>query len=196
VKNQLFIALICFSLASCVISPKKYHYTGTKHNNKGAIRVIQTQQTVQDNSGIIYGNIQTSSRLKNIEINKILFNGKLDAKNKLRVRTFSNGNFIAENLKPGNYIISSIDTRKNTLDIKILEKEVEYFSIQVHPNEVVYAGTYKIISSTDVSIKTKERLMLQRSAYPTEKKILRHVSKIEKNTKWAKSLKARMNKLI
>lgn len=195
-KYHLFVIFICLSFTSCAITSKTHHYTGTRHNNQGVGRVAKSNDIKQDNTGIIYGNIQTNSRLKDIEINKILPNGKVDYKSNIRVRTFSNGNFIVENLKHGNYIISSIDTRSNTFDLFATENDVEFYSIQVYSGEAVYAGTYKILTTKKNGTKKKDNVVILRSAIPTEKKILRHVSKVERNTLWLRLLKARMRKLI
>ncbi|VAW95318.1 hypothetical protein MNBD_GAMMA22-34 [hydrothermal vent metagenome] len=191
-KLQLFICFISLVLTSCAITGKKYHYTGTKHDNKGAIRVVEVVKIQHNNSGIIYGNVQTNSRLKSIVINKLLLNGKIDKKTTIIVRTFANGNFVAENLKPGNYIISSLETTNNSLDLFVVTPDMEFFSIKVHVAEAKYAGTFKIVDS---KIKI-DRLVLVRSAIPTEKKILKHVSFLERDTVWEKMLLARMRKLI
>jgi len=196
VKYHLFILYICLNLASCAITSSKHHYTGTKHNNKGAMRVVKTNDIQLDNGGIIYGNIQTYSRLEDIDINKILSTGKIDFKNKIKVRTFSNGNFIAENLKPGKYIISSIDTRNKAIDLEVLVRDVEFYSIIVRAGEAVYAGTYQIKVSKITGVDGKHKIQLLRSAVPTEKRILKHVSKIERDSIWGRSLRARMQLLI
>ncbi|MFV2059638.1 MAG: hypothetical protein ACC653_03080 [Gammaproteobacteria bacterium] len=190
-KYQLFILFICLNLASCAITGKKHHYTGTKHNNKGAIRIVGSAVTPVENSGIIYGNIQSNSQLKNVEIYKLLANGKVDPNNHFRVRTFSNGNFIVENLLPGNYIISSVETKNNFLGLYATEREMEFYSIQVRQAEAVYAGTYKIIITQH-----NDNINVMRSAYPNEKKILQHVSQVERDSIWYQSLKARMRILI
>ncbi len=195
-KLQLLTCLISLTIASCAITGKKYHYTGTKHNNKGAIRVVERVKIQQNNSGIIYGNFQTSSRLRSLVINKLLSNGKVDKKTTVIVRTFVNGNFVAENLKPGNYIISSLETRNHSLDLFVVAPDMEFFSIKVNEAEAKYAGTFKIIASQNNSKTNVNRLVLIRSAIPTEKKILKHVSFLERNTVWEKMLLARMEKLI
>ncbi|MFV1983904.1 MAG: hypothetical protein ACC657_10235 [Thiohalomonadales bacterium] len=192
-KYHLFILFISLSLVSCAITKQKNHYTGTRHNNKGAVRYVVSFNNHQNYSGFIYGNIQTYSGLKNVEINKLV-NGKVDSNSNIKVRTFSNGNFVVENLEPGNYIISSIKTGNKSLDIFNMENEVEFFSIKVLENKVVYAGTYKILTSEINATEIKAKVL--RSAVPTEKKILKHVSILEKNSKWAKSINARMQELI
>ncbi len=192
VKLQLLICLISLTLASCAITGKKYHYTGTKHNNKGAIRVVERVKIQHNNSGIIYGNFQTGSRLRSVVINKLLGNGKVDKNASVNVRTFINGNFVAENLKPGIYIISSLETRNHSLDLFVVVPDMAFFSIKVNEAEAKYAGTFKIVDTQN----NTNRLVLIRSAIPTEKKILKHVSFLERDTVWEKMLLARMKKLI
>ncbi len=193
VKYRLFILFICLNLASCAITAKKHHYSGTKHNNKGAVRIVHSNDVHIDGSGIIYGNIQSLSQLKNVEIYKLKANGKVDPVKHFRVRTFSNGNFIAENLPTGHYIISSVETKNNLLGLYSSEQQMEFYSIHVPQAEVVYAGTFKVIVT---QIKDTDRITVSRSAYPTEKKILQHVSKVEHDTIWYRSLRARMRILI
>jgi hypothetical protein len=190
---RLFLLFICLNLASCVITNKKHNYTGTRHNNKGAVRIVHSYDIQLENSGIIYGNIKSQSQLKNIELYKLLANGKVDQENYYRVRTFSNGNFIAENLLPGNYIITSVETKSNLLGLYSSEHEMEFYSIQVHQGEAVYAGTFKVVVT---QINDTEKVTVSRSATPTEKKILRHVSKVERDTIWYRSLKERLRILI
>jgi len=158
------------------------------------MRVIQVDVIQENSNGIIYGNIQTESRLKDIDIYKVLINGTIDTKTVIRVRTFSNGNFIVENLKPGNYIISCVHTRNDSLDFYDFKSEIEFYSIQVRQGEVVYAGTYEIFLSKLNN--EQDQVKVYRSALPTEKRILQHVSMVERNSIWAKLLRERMSKLI
>ncbi len=190
-KYQLFIIVISLFLASCVITGQKHHYTGTKHNNKGVIRTVKPAVIHQLNSGIIYGNFQTYTRLRNIKINFVFKNGKIDTKSRIIVRTFTNGNFIAENLQPGHYIITSIETKNNSLDLRLMAKEVEFFAIKILAGQAVYAGTFKIVVAQG-----SNKMILMRSAIPTEKKILKHVTTIERDTLWLKPLKQRIQNLI
>ena len=192
-KYRLFRLFICLNLASCAITAKKHYYTGTKHNNKGAVRIVHSNDAHLDGSGIIYGNIQSHSQLKNVEIYKLLANGRVDPHNHFRVRTFSNGNFIAENLPAGHYIISSVETKNNLLGLYSSEQEMEFYSIHVPKAEVVYAGTFKIVVT---QIKDTDKITVSRSAYPNEKKILQHVTRVERDSVWYRSLKERMRILI
>jgi hypothetical protein len=196
VKIQLLVCFLCFSLASCAITAKKYHYKGTKHNNKGVVRVIKSNDIQHVNSGIIYGNIQTTEQLKDLQINMLFANGKLDLESSIRVRTFNNGNFIAENLKPGKYIISSVDTYGNSMKLFVIDDETDFFAITVDQGEAVYAGTYRIKSFLVTGQMVNAKMILYRSPIPSEKKILEHVSIVEKNSIWARKLNVRMNNLI
>ncbi len=191
VKHQLFISFISLCLVSCAITGQKHHYTGTKHNNKGVIRTVKPVVIHQLNSGIIYGNYQTYTRLKDIKIKYVFKSGKIDSKSRITVRTFANGNFIAENLRPGRYIITSVETKNNSLDLLLMAKEVEFFSIKVLAGQAVYAGTFKIAVAQG-----SDKMILMRSAKPTEKKILKHITLIERDTLWLKPLKMRIQNLI
>lgn len=195
-KNHLAILFISIILASCAITDKKNNYTGTRHNNKGAVRVVAPSDHQVKNSGIIYGNIQTKSPLKGIVIHKVLPNGKVDIANNIKSRTFDNGNFIIENLESGSYIISSVDTKSISMDIFTQENEIQFYQIQVNPGEAVYAGTFKIVTSKFKNADDKINVTVYRSPIPTEKNILRHVSTVEHNTTWSRSLKLRMQELI
>ena len=111
-----------------------------------------------------------------------------------RVLVFDNGNFMAENLKPGRYIISAFNTKRSDF-VLVNSKRTAYQNIiHVEPGEVKFVGSYRI---TDI-----KRGLLDKGEYdvrqirkPSERRVLKHLFRVTKGTVWQAMLEHRMQEL-
>ena len=111
-----------------------------------------------------------------------------------RVLIFNNGNFMAENLKPGKYIISAFNTQ-NSKYVLVNSKRTAYQDVlHIEPGEVKYIGTYRV---TDIKrgLLRKGEFDVRRIRKPSERRIIKHLFHVTEGTAWQAMLKHRMQEL-
>lgn len=111
-----------------------------------------------------------------------------------RVLVFNNGNFMAENLKPGKYIISAFKTKKSKYILVNSKRSAYQDIIHIERGEVKYIGTYRV---TDVKrgLLSKGEFDVRRIRKPSERRIIKHLFNVTKGTVWQAMLEHRMQEL-
>lgn len=111
-----------------------------------------------------------------------------------RVLVYNNGNFMAENLPPGKYIISSFKT-KNSDFILVNSKQTAYQEIiHVEPGEAKFIGSYRI---TDIKrgLLSKGEFDVRQIRKPSERHVIKHLFNVTQGTVWQAMLEHRMQEL-
>lgn len=181
VVNNFIIICSVLMISACA-SPQ--YYNDSRNN--------ALQDNLNLTTGMIYGNIQLDSSLRDIRISRLLKSGKVSDGKQIKVRTFSNGNFIAENLPQGSYVISAVVSKRKTYNNFFGKNKSAYYALHIGSGEVVYAGTYKVKQD---KIKSNKYYIF-RAKKPNEKEILDHIIKIEVGSIWYHPLVSRMDNLF
>ncbi|MDH5601284.1 MAG: hypothetical protein OEY78_08285, partial [Gammaproteobacteria bacterium] len=126
--SLLFLALLfALNISGCATKPKPPFEIKNAEN------------------GIIYGNIYIPGReVTEIELREY---GKLyipPFRSPPRVMVFRNGNFVAENLTPGNYYISRFKSNKLEYNLVKDGRSAYQWVFNVEPAAVKYIGAYEI----------------------------------------------------
>ncbi len=111
-----------------------------------------------------------------------------------RVLIYNNGNFMAENLKPGKYIISAFNTKKSDF-VLVNSKRTAYQNIiHVGVGEAKFIGSYRI---TDIKrgLLDKGEFDVRRARKPSERRVIRHLFNVTQGTVWQAMLEHRMQEL-
>jgi len=111
-----------------------------------------------------------------------------------RVLIYNNGNFMAENIKPGQYIISAFNTKKSDF-ILVNSKRTAYQDIiYVEPGEAKFIGSYRI---TDIKrgLLDKGEFDVRQARKPSERRVIKHLFNVTRGTVWQAMLEHRMQEL-
>lgn len=111
-----------------------------------------------------------------------------------RVMIFRNGDFVAENLKPGSYYIARFISKKLLYSLVKDERSAYQWIINVEPGAVKYAGAFEI---TDVTpgLFVKGDFNIRSVRNPSERKILKHMFQITQGTGWQTRIDRRIKSL-
>lgn len=111
-----------------------------------------------------------------------------------RVVIFENGNFMAENLKPGKYMISAFNTEEGDFVLVKSRRTAYQRIINVAAGEAKYIGSWKI---TDIKTGrfNKGEFDIRRVRKPGERRVIKHLFQVAKGTAWEAMLEHRMQEL-
>ncbi len=133
--------------------------------------------------GMIYGNIQAPDRVTEVVLREY---GKVYIRpfnRPPRVLIYRDGNFMAENLKPGKYIFSSMTTVNKRYNL-VREKINAYQHIvTVHPGEIVYIGSFALFDLPQKDIHRDSFEML-RMRKPDERTVIKGLYEKSVGTGW------------
>ena len=152
-------------------------------------------EIVSPEKGMIYGNIHIPGHaVTEVELREF---GKFYLPPFIvppRVMIFKNGNFVAENLSPGNYYIARFISNKLLYSLVRDGTSSYQWIINVEPGAVKYVGAYEI---TDVvpGIFVKGKFNLRRKRHPSERKILKHMFQVTQGTGWQTRIQRRIKSL-
>lgn len=145
--------------------------------------------------GMIYGNVHIPghevTEIELREYDKLYIPPFI---NPPRVMVFRNGNFVAENLKPGNYYISRFVSKKLFYTLVKDTRSAYQRIITVDPGTVKYIGSFEI---TDISpgIFTVGDFTIRSVRHPTEREVLKHMYEITQGTGWQDRIDSRIKSL-
>ncbi len=111
-----------------------------------------------------------------------------------RVLIYNNGNFMAENLKPGKYIISAFNTKKSDFVLVNSKRTAYQEIIHVEPGEAKFIGSYRI---TDIKrgLLDKGEFDIRVVRKPSERRVIKHLFNVTRGTVWQAMLEHRMQEL-
>jgi len=112
-----------------------------------------------------------------------------------RVLVYNNGNFMAENLKPGKYIISSFNTKRSDF-VLVNSKRTAYQNIiHVEPGKAKYIGSYRVSDVDRGLLVNKGEFDVRQIRKPSERHIIKHLYNVTHGTVWQAMLEHRMKEL-
>ncbi len=108
------------------------------------VGIAPPEEIKSPDMGMIFGNIQASERVIEVSLREY---GKVYIRpfnRPPRVLIYKNGDFMAENLKPGKYIFSSMVTLSKRYNL--VQKKIDAYQriVTVHPGEIVYIGSFEL----------------------------------------------------
>ena len=169
--------LVLLSVSGCAIKPKPPF------------------EITSPEMGMIYGNIHIPGHeVTEIELREF---GKFYLPPFVkppRVMIFRNGNFVAENLKPGSYYISRFVSKKLLYSLVKDGHSAYQWIINVEPGEVKYVGAYEITDVVPgVFVRGDFNMRVKRS--PSERTVLKHMFQITQGTGWQTRIQRRIKSL-
>lgn len=146
-------------------------------------------------ASMIYGHISVSDdEINNIELREY---GKVYIPpfiNPPRVLVFKNGNFMAENLPPGNYYIARLSSRKTDYTL-VNDLQTSYqWVIKVLPSSSQFVGAYHITNIEPGNF-ARGKFDFRSSLQPTERRILKHMYEVTSGTAWQTLIERRIKEL-
>jgi len=146
------------------------------------------------NRSMIFGHVTAPEKVIEVELREY---GKFyipPFKKPPRVLIYNNGHFMAENLKPGKYIISAFNT-KNSEFVLVNSRRTAYQNIiHVEPGKAKFIGSYRI---TDVKrgLLDKGEFDVRRARKPSERRVIKDLFNATYGTVWQAMLEHRMQEL-
>lgn len=145
--------------------------------------------------GIIYGNIHIAGHeVTEVELREF---GRLYVPPFVvppRVMIFRNGDFVAENIPPGDYYISRFVSKKLIYPLVKDGTSAYQWIIHVEPGATTFVGAYEI-TDVDPGIFVKGNFNIRTVRHPSERKVLKHMYKITQGTRWQSRIDRRIKSL-
>lgn len=112
-----------------------------------------------------------------------------------RVLVYEDGTFMAENLKPGKYVIAGFRAgKKNHFNLVRSEQQAYQKVIHVKPGEIKYVGSYQIYV-TKSRLLGKGKFEVEEILRPGERQVLRNLQVVTEGTGWQKMIERRLKEL-
>jgi hypothetical protein len=144
--------------------------------------------------GAIFGHIQAPERVKEVVIRKY---GKIYIRpfnRPPRVLIYKNGDFMAENLEPGDYVFAAVSTLGDRYNL-IQNKTDAYQDIfTVHPGSIKYIGSYKLYEFRPEDGR-REKFDIMRLRKPDERTVIKNLYHKSKGTGWQDLFNKRLMEL-
>ena len=145
--------------------------------------------------GMIYGSVLANDRITAVDFFEygktyVRFFTKIP-----RVLVYENGTFMAENLKPGKYVIAGFRAgKKNHFNLVRSEQQAYQRVIHVKPGELKYVGSYQI-HVTKSRLLGKGKFKVEEIQRPGERQVLRNLQVVTAGTGWQKMIERRLKEL-
>lgn len=150
-------------------------------------------RTVTDS--MIYGHISVSDdEITGIELRQY---GKIYIPpfvNPPRVLVFNNGNFLVENLPPGNYYIARLSSKKTDYTLVNNVQTSYQWIIKVEPGTSQFVGAYRITNIEPGNF-GRGKFDFRSTLQPTERRILKHMYEVTSGTGWQSLIERRIKEL-
>jgi len=111
-----------------------------------------------------------------------------------RVLVFDNGMFMAENIKPGKYVIASFRSDRNHYNLVSSRRQVYQRIFRVESGEMEYVGSYNVQSRREDRRET-QKFKITRIQRPGERDVLKHIYDITEGTAWQDKIARRLKEL-
>jgi hypothetical protein len=146
-------------------------------------------------AGFVYGYVETNDEI--IERIDFIEYGKVYVppfSNPPRVLVYNNGVFMAENIKPGKYIISGFRSDRNHYNLA-RNKRLAYQKIFiVEPGELEYLGAYNVFV-TEKGRLDYGGLKVHELQRPGERDVLKELYHLTEGTVWQQKIARRLKEL-
>ena len=163
--------------------------------NTSRSKMAPPEDSQSADAGFAYGFFETQNEV--IERIDLIEYGKVYVPpftNPPRVLVYENGVFMAENLKPGKYIISGIRSERNHYNLA-RNKRLAYQKIFIiEPGEMEYLGAYnlRVIEKGQLDYGELKIRELQR---PGERDVLKELFHLTEGTIWQDKIARRLKQL-
>ena len=179
VLRKLFILSMVMGLLSC---------SGI------GVSVAPPKEVKSSDMGLIFGNIRAPERITEVVLRKY---GKIYIRpfnRPPRVLVYKNGDFMAENLEPGSYILSTVVTVGNRYNL--IDQKIDAYQniIDLNPGSVKYLGTYQIFDLRDEDGRREKFEMMSRRK-PDERQIVKTLYSKSRGTGWQDLFNKRLMEL-
>jgi hypothetical protein len=111
-----------------------------------------------------------------------------------RVLVFNNGMFMAENIKPGNYVISAVHTPRNNFNLANSKREAYQRIYHILPGDMYYLGSFNLHVTQKGKISYGE-FKVTELVRPGERDILMYLYHVTEGTVWQKKISRRLKEL-
>jgi hypothetical protein len=147
--------------------------------------------------GIIYGHVEAGVRITQVNLREY---GKFyfpPFRVPPKVEIYPNGDFIAENLKPGKYYIASyVAVNKQKLSLAAKKYQPYQFVFTVKPGALKYVGSYRITGRYQYDRHADPGdFFLQKVRLPGEREVLRRIYSLTEDTGWQQRIDRRLKEL-
>jgi len=145
--------------------------------------------------GMIYGSVLANEKITAVDFFEygktyVRFFTKIP-----RLLVYENGTFMAENLKPGKYVIAGFRAgKKNHFNLVRSEQQAYQRVIHVKPGELKYVGSYQI-HVTKSRLLGKGKFEIEEILRPGERQVLRNLQVVTAGTGWQKMIERRLKEL-
>ena len=145
--------------------------------------------------GMVYGNVHIPGHeVTEIELREF---GKFYLPpfiNPPPVMIFRNGNFVAENLSPGNYYISRFVSKKLLYPLVKDSRSAYQWVFNVEPGAVKYVGSFQV-TNVKPGLFAKGDFRIRSVRHPSERKVLKHLFHVTQGTGWQARIDRRIKSL-
>lgn len=145
-------------------------------------------------SGMIFGHIKAPERVTEVVIRRY---GKIYIRpfnRPPRVLVYKNGDFMAENLEPGDYVLAAVVTAGDRYNL-IQSKNDAYQDIfTVPPGGIKYIGSYRLFEFRPEDGR-REKFEVIRLRKPDEREVVKNLYHKSKNTGWQTLFNKRLMEL-
>ncbi len=147
------------------------------------VGIAPPEEIKSPDMGMIFGNVQAPERIIEVTLREY---GKVYIRpfnHPPRVLIYRNGDFMAENLKPGKYIFSSLVTRDTRYSL--VQKKIDAYQniVTVHPGQLVYIGSFKLFGLHSGN-RHEEDFKMLRMRKPDEHTIMKRLYAKSVGTGW------------
>ena len=153
---------------------------------------------MEDSSyGMIFGNVQSGVMITEVKLHEY---GKVylpPFRSPPKVHVYPNGDFIAENLKPGKYYLSGfLSADFKTFNLASLNLKPFQRVFRVKPASLLFAGSYQLSGPLVFDNKARgDEFFIQKVRLPGERDILRRIYDITEGTSWQRRVDKRLKEL-
>ena len=153
------------------------------------------QEIKSADSAIVYGYVEADNDI--IEQVDFVEYGKVYVspfKFPPRVLVFDNGMFMAENIKPGTYVIASFRSEHNFYNLTRSQRQFYQRIFRIEPGEVQYLGSFNlhITKKGRIDFGDFKVTEIQR---PGERDVLKHLFHVTEGTAWQNKIARRLKEL-
>lgn len=148
-----------------------------------------------DDAALVYGYVEAEDDV--IEQVDLLEFGKVyipPFRKPPRVMVFDNGMFLAENIKPGKYVLAGFRSERNHYNMARSKRKAYQHIVNIKPGDMEYIGAYNVRVTRKGRIEFGDFTVtaLQR---PGERDILKHLYQVTEGTAWQNKIARRLRQL-
>ncbi len=147
------------------------------------------------NSAFVYGYVEANNdfieRVDFVEYGKVYVS---PFRKVPRVLVFDNGMFMAENIKPGKYVIAGFRSGRNHYNMTRSQRQSYQNVFRIEPGEMEYLGSYNVRVTKKGKIDFG-KFQVTRIQRPGERDVLKHLYRVTEGTSWQSRIARRLKEL-